>query len=255
MTVDVGVCMVPSRKQKDQTMTTSKSTETSTTTTRRTRTPSAKKPFTVYFAGDLWTHKDLIGNSLLGEFIRKISRGRYECILPQDLEEPVHRTVDIRNLDLKHVMTCDMAIFNFVEFMYAKMLDVPCLILRTDFRSAGEGGQDQDPWNLMATHWPRTEVLKLHGMVEYQTSKDKARHGAAALAATIKTLYRKLASQVVDGLDRVRQQSPLITDPQQLRTIYNWAVQCPGSGYPDLFADTEVSALLDRKVKKGLLAD
>lgn len=223
----------------------------------------AKKPFTVYFAGDLWTHKDLIGNALLGEYIRKISRGRYECVLPQDLEEPVHRTVDIRNLDLKHVMTCDMAIFNFdganldagtvVEFMYAKMLDVPCLILRTDFRSAGEGGQDQDPWNLMATHWPRTAVLKLHAMVEYQTSKNKTRQGAAALAATIKNLYRKIAVQVIDGLDRVRTQPPLITDSTQLRTIYDWAVQCPGAGYPSLFADTEVSALLGRKVEKNLL--
>ncbi len=63
--------------------------------------------------------------------------------------------MDIRNVDLKHVMTSDMAIFNFdganldsgtvVEFIYAKMLDVPCVLLRTDFRSAGEGNADQDP--------------------------------------------------------------------------------------------------------------
>ena len=129
-----------------KTANTSITTSSSTATTKK---RTAKKPFTVYLAGDLWTHKDLIGNALLGEYIKKVSRGRYECVLPQDLEEPVHRTVDIRNLDLKHVMICDMAIFNFdgsnldagtvVEFMYAKMLDVPCLILRTDFRSAGEG--------------------------------------------------------------------------------------------------------------------
>lgn len=235
-------------------------TSNSTSTTAKTRTPT-KKPFTVYLAGDLWTHKDLIGNALLGEYIRKVSKGRYECVLPQDLEEPVQRTVDIRNLDLKHVMTCDMAIFNFdganldagtvVEFMYAKMIDVPCLILRTDFRSAGEGGQDQDPWNLMATHWPRTQVLKLHGMVEYQTSKKGT---TSSLSRTINNLYRKMAAQIVEGLDQVRGEAPLITDPTRLRTIYEWAVQCPGAGYPELFSDADVSKLMSRKVVKGLLA-
>lgn len=220
---------------------------------------SETKPFTVYLAGDLWTHKDLIGNALLGEYIKKVSRGRYECVLPQDLEEPVQRTVDIRNLDLKHVMTCDMAIFNFdganldagtvVEFMYAKMLDVPCLILRTDFRSAGEGGPDQDPWNLMATHWPRTQVLKLHGMVDYQKSKV-----AKDLGKTIKNLYRKMASQIIEGLDLARMEKPLVTDPARLHTLYDWAVQCPGAGYSDLFSKSEVKELLSKKVAKGLLA-
>src|SRR5437870_5344333 len=71
------------------------------------------RPFTIYLAGDLWTHKDLIGNALLAKYIKSVSGGRYVCVLPQDLEEPVHRTVDIRNVDLKHVMTCDLAIFNF----------------------------------------------------------------------------------------------------------------------------------------------
>jgi len=239
-----------------KTANTSITTSSSTATTKK---RTAKKPFTVYLAGDLWTHKDLIGNALLGEYIKKVSRGRYECVLPQDLEEPVHRTVDIRNLDLKHVMICDMAIFNFdgsnldagtvVEFMYAKMLDVPCLILRTDFRSAGEGGQDQDPWNLMATHWPRTQVLKLHGMVDYQTSKV-----AKNLGKTILNLYRKMASQIIEGLDRARMEQPLVTDPARLRTLYDWAVQCPGAGYADLFSESEVNGLLSRKVAKGLLA-
>jgi len=248
--------MMPSRKQRNYIMTTTANTSISTATTK---TRTAKKPFTVYLAGDLWTHKDLIGNALLGEYIKKVSKGRYECVLPQDLEEPVHRTVDIRNLDLKHVMTCDMAIFNFdganldagtvVEFMYAKMLDVPCLILRTDFRSAGEGGQDQDPWNLMATHWPRTQVLKLHGMVDYQTSKV-----AKNLGKTILNLYRKMASQIIEGLDRARLEKPLVTDPARLRVLYDWAVQCPGAGYSDLFSESEVKGLLSKKVGKGLLA-
>jgi nucleoside 2-deoxyribosyltransferase len=217
------------------------------------------RSFSVYLAGDLWTHKDLIGNALLGDFIKKVSRGRYHCVLPQDLEDPVHRTVDIRNVDLKHVMMCDMAIFNFdganldsgtvVEFIYAKMLDIPCVLLRTDFRSAGEGNQDQDPWNLMASHWPRSKVVKIHGMAEYQGAKEPG-----TLARTIDKLYKKMSAQIVEALDAVRQDTPLVSNPERMEMLYGWALQCPGAGYGDLFKPAEVRQLLAGKIAKGLLA-
>ena len=35
------------------------------------------EPFRIYFAGDLFDHKDLIGNSILQSHIEKISEGRY----------------------------------------------------------------------------------------------------------------------------------------------------------------------------------
>jgi len=218
---------------------------------------SRGKTYSVYLAGDLWTHKDLVGNALLGHYIKKVSRGRYLCVLPQDLETPNNRTVDIRNVDLKHVMTCDMAIFNFdgsnldsgtvVEFIYAKMLDIPSVILRTDFRSSGEGGQDQDPWNLMATHWPRSKVLKLHGMAEYQGAKTPG-----ALSSTINNLYMKMARQVVESLDAVREEKPLVT-ADRLNALYDWALDFPGAGYRDLFNQEEVQQLIADKRAKGLL--
>jgi nucleoside 2-deoxyribosyltransferase len=217
------------------------------------------KSFSVYLAGDLWTHKDLIGNALLGDCIKKVSRGRYHCVLPQDLEEPINRTVDIRNVDLKHVMMSDMAIFNFdganldsgtvVEFIYAKMLDIPCVLLRTDFRAAGEGNQEQDPWNLMASHWPRSKVLKLHGMAEYQSAK-----AAGSLAKTIANLYRKMSTQIVEALDSVREEAPLVTNPERMKVLYDWALQCPGSGFSDLFTASDMQQLHQRKMAKGLLA-
>ncbi len=220
------------------------------------KTRSASDSFSVYFAGDLWTHKDLIGNALLGQHIERVSKGRYRCVLPQDLEEPINRTVDIRNVDLKHVMTSDMAIFNFdganldsgtvVEFIYAKMLDVPCLLLRTDFRSAGEGNAEQEPWNLMATHWPRSLVLKLHGMSEYQKAKD------TRLSSTIDRLYRKMAKQVIEGLDAVRKIPPIVS-PELIDVLYNWAIDCPGEGYRELFKLGEVEELLATKAAKALV--
>ncbi|HEY9676634.1 MAG TPA: nucleoside 2-deoxyribosyltransferase [Drouetiella sp.] len=238
-------------------MTTTEKTNTAASKIVGKRTRLAKKPFTVYLAGDLWTHKDLIGNALLGDFIKKVSKGRYECVLPQDLEEPINRSVDIRNYDLKHVMTCDMAIFNFdganldagtvVEFIYAKMLDIPCVILRTDFRAAGEGGEDQDPWNLMATRWPRTQVLKLHGMAEYQGCKTPG-----DVAKTIRTWYRKMAVQIIEQLDNARAEKPLLQNPAQIKAIYDWALRCPGAGYDTLFGDNEVHGLLAAKTAKGL---
>lgn len=90
---------------------------------------ASKKVFTVYLAGDLWNHKDLVGNAILADYINKVSRGRYQCVLPQDLEEPVHRTVDIRNVDLKHdrpvidgchlAGVCDQRLFRagFIELL------------------------------------------------------------------------------------------------------------------------------------------
>ena len=75
-------------------------------------------------------------------------------------------------------MECDLALFNFdgselppgavVEYMYAKMLDIPAVILRTDFRGGGDQDADGDPWNLMASFYPRTRILHLDGMQWYQ---------------------------------------------------------------------------------------
>ena len=39
--------------------------------------------FTIYFAGDLFDHKDLTANLLLADAIRRASEGRYQPILPQ----------------------------------------------------------------------------------------------------------------------------------------------------------------------------
>lgn len=217
-----------------------------------------KSPFTVYLAGDLWSHKDLIGNALLADYINLVSCGKYLCVLPQDLEEPVNRTVDIRNLDLKHVLTSDMAIFNFdganldsgtvVEFIYAKMLDVPCVLLRTNFRAAGEGRGDQDPWNMMASSWPRSKVLRLHGMQEYQN----ARKGTS-LAGTVQKLYLKMAGEIVGALDEVRHEKPVVASRQRLSHIYQWALQCPGAGYEQHFKPDELKQILADKMAKGLL--
>ena len=49
--------------------------------------------YTIYFAGELFDHKHLIGNALLAAHIERLSNGRYRCVLPQDLEQTDSRAV------------------------------------------------------------------------------------------------------------------------------------------------------------------
>ena len=118
-------------------------------------------PYTIYFAGHLFDHKDLAGNALLGAQIDDASAGRFKCVLPQDLEQRDIGPMGIRDQDLNAVVECDLALFNFdgselgsgavVEYMYAKMLDIPTVILRTDFRH----GATSDPTPIPGTSWCR----------------------------------------------------------------------------------------------------
>ena len=40
----------------------------------------------IYFSGSLFNHKDIIGNHLLANTIDHLSGGKYQCLLPQDIE-------------------------------------------------------------------------------------------------------------------------------------------------------------------------
>lgn len=132
----------------------------------------------LYFAGDLFDYKHLVGNALLASAIEKKSNNNIKVLLPQNHEQSNHRATQIRNQDLAMVLESDLALFNFdgtdldsgtvVEFMFAKFLDIPSVILRSDFRNGGDGLKDGDPWNLMATGYPRTSTLIINSMAEYQ---------------------------------------------------------------------------------------
>jgi nucleoside 2-deoxyribosyltransferase len=89
------------------------------------------QPYTIYFAGELFSLKHLIGNALLADAINTLSESRYRCIVPQDLEQRETTALAIRDQDLFHVISCDLGLFHFdgpeldsgtvVEFMVAKM--------------------------------------------------------------------------------------------------------------------------------------
>ncbi len=193
----------------------------------------------IYFAGELFDHKHLAGNALLAAAI-EAAEPNYECVLPQLMEQPEMRAESIRNHDLLQVLSCDLALFNFdgteldsgtvVEFMYAKFLDKPCVILRSDFRAGGDQ-EDGDPWNLMCSFYPRTETVLVNGMAAY--------HDAMAtpgdLHQKLGAMHDGLAQQVVDAFAKACQQPSTIAeagvDPAQ---IQKWAQAFAGKTYQQL---------------------
>ena len=220
-------------------------------------------PYTIYFAGQLFDHKHLAGNALLASHIDNDSQGRYQCILPQDLEQRGIGPMGIRDQDLRAVMECDLALFNFdgseippgavVEYMYAKMLDIPSVILRTDFRGGGDQDAEGDPWNLMASFYPRTRILHLDGMQWYQESL--AQGGDAAEVSA--RYQRRIAAEVIELLDEVRGDEAIMEGGRKgAESTYRWALRLAGGGLTNLASDPRfVRRVVERKIEMGLLSE
>jgi nucleoside 2-deoxyribosyltransferase len=209
-------------------------------------------PRTIYLAGELFSGKHLLGNALLARHIAEVSAGAFQCVLPQDMPQAVSAHA-IRDQDLQGLLGCDAAVFNYdgleldsgtvVEYLFAKFADIPAVLLRTDFRQAGDqaGG---DPWNLMNSFFPRTEKVLVNGMEVYQASLAQGVTSAEAADA----MMRDVAQRVCGALERVLALPPVL--PRALGPgVYEWLVLMPG------FANgAEDSAGLYReKVAKGLL--
>ena len=219
--------------------------------------------YTVYFAGDLFDHKHLAGNELLAGAVDRRSGGRYACVLPQDLEQSTERMVDIRNQDLMQVMACDLGLFNFdgtdldsgtvVEFMMAKMLDIPSVLLRSDFRASGDQEREGDDWNLMCSFYPRSRKVQFNAMAWYHEARRNL--GPDSTAGTWSDrLYGRMADAVIEALDAVRAEpSVLGGDEARISAVYAWAARFPGSGFDALCGPGFVEKTIEGKRRKGLL--
>ena len=210
----------------------------------------------IYFAGDLFNHKDLIGNLLLSEAIEKESSGRFICVVPQHLEQSTNRSIDIRNSDLREVVKADLILLNFdgteldsgtvIEFLFAKALDIPAVILRSDFRAAGDQERG-DPWNLMCSGYPRTRTVSLNAMSWYQEAWNKG----GGTSAILDRFYRKLSKKINAELDLVLKEPSVFDNEKMLSNVYEWALRFPGNGFSDLFTKEELLNLLISKQNKG----
>lgn len=231
------------------------------------------KIYTVYFGGELFSTKHLLGNAVLAEAVRARSGRRFQPLLPQVLEQRDTTAHAIRDQDIRALLSCDLGLFHYdgpeldagtvVEFMFAKFADIPAVLLRTDFRGSGEISASGEPWNLMTSFYPRTVSVILDAMVMFQ--KHLARPtplspsipptqdgGESSGLVAAQKMIEQTADAVVAALDRVLATSPIL--PPHLRgPVYQWLSAMPGfKNAPDEIA-VELLALCEWKQEQGLL--
>jgi nucleoside 2-deoxyribosyltransferase len=202
----------------------------------------------VYFAGELFNAKHLLGNAGLAAAIQRRSNRQFVCVLPQTMESREEGAHFIRDEDLEHLICSDLSIFNFdgseidsgtvVEFLVAKFADIPALLLRTDFRRGGDQGQD--PWNLMLSFYPRTKTCCLDSMALYKTALTQGQDPSSAAD----WMLDQIAAQVVKELEQLVQLKPIL--PSKLtNSVHDWLVQFPGFRSPESI--TRIRQALARK--------
>ena len=225
-----------------------------------------KEALNIYFAGELFDHKHLTGNAILASYINKAGAGKYKVILPQDAECGIERAVEIRDSDLRLLLESDIALFNFdgtdldsgtvAEFMFAKMLDIPSVILRTDFRLAGDQKGIGDKWNLMCSFYPRTEPVSINAMELYHHAHSR-KHGKTCDCETlfpIDIFYNKIAGMLIKSFDKVRRRKSIFgKDNDKLNAAYSLAVSFPGEAFRKSCGKPEkIRGLIEAKRRKGI---
>ena len=226
----------------------------------------------MYFAGELFDIKHLAGNAILAESIFAQSKGKYQCHLPQDFEMRGLNPHVIRDQDIEALFESDLAVFNFdgteldsgtvVEFMLAKFADIPSVLLRSDLRAAGDqGSAKKDPWNLMASFYPRTEVVRTLSLIDYRVLQQKTFNKNPSVATrlfghhaskTAEAVGQELSKRVIKALDNVVKIPPVLK-PELRANVYAWIAQMPGlKGRPKALHE-KLATILAHKVERGLL--
>jgi nucleoside 2-deoxyribosyltransferase len=208
----------------------------------------------VYFAGELFSSKHLVGNAALADAIADVSNLNFTCVLPQALEDRAMSAQEIRDNDIVTLIGCDLALFNFdgpeldsgtvTEFMFAKFADIPSLLLRTDFRRAGDQGED--PWNLMMSFYPRTRTLCLNSMEIY---KNALSAGLPPVPAG-QTLIEQIAKAAVKELELLSQLAPAIPN-EFAEPVFRWLSKMPGF-YSSKSEEKVMAALAQKKASRLL---
>lgn len=204
----------------------------------------------VYFAGGLFDHKELTGNLLLAAKINELAGDRYLVLLPQDYESAQTDAVSVRNNDYKLLLECDLIVANFdgveldsgtvAEFMCAKMVDMPGVLLRTDFRNGVERPGAIVPWNLMISAYPRTVNVIINGMDEL-----------VAQNRELEKYHTAIAERIITAMDEVTEMQSVLPK-EALVQHYQQTLRLLGGGMIDLFSETELEALVDQKIKNGI---
>jgi len=232
-------------------------------------------PYMVYSAGGLFMQDELTTNVLLKEAVWRLSKGKYEFFLPQSFELQQIDQPDmesfIRNKDLLNVLKSDIVLVRFdglelesgtvVEFVFAKSLGKPTVILRCDFRR--QSGTDRsEPYNLMAMNWPRTISVHLDSFrlwAEILSAErqaigdwDNFQDNLRAEHSTIQKSVDQIAVNVIAAMDQaIDMDSPFPPDFQEL--VYRASRYSPGSGFEEMLPEDELEAIIQNLRQNGTL--
>ncbi len=231
--------------------------------------------YTVYAAGGLFTQHELTTNVFIKDSVWRQSDGKFELILPQsnelrELDRPDIASY-IRNIDLAIIVKSDLVLARFdgleldagtvVEFMLAKFLGKPTVILRSDSR--GLGGESMDePYNLMLKNWPRTTEVHYDSFIKFTggfAEEGKMLGNAPTFQATIKaelkTVMRgidEIAQEIIGGLETVLEmKSPYPDEYQEI--VYKIIRHSPGSGFEQLISEDDLTKLVKKFRESGTL--
>lgn len=202
-----------------------------------------------YFAGGLFSHKEQIGNFLLAEAIRTRSHGLRRALLPQNGSEDSNEPLQVRDDDYALILQSDLALFNFdgddvdsgtaAEFVAARMLDLPCVLLRTDFRPSGFSNADGVPWNLMMSGFPRTVSRWINTLPAFQRA-----------AGDSDSFYSWLADEVLRMMDEACAAPPLIKSAEEALPVYRHWIHAVGGALPERFPEERLRAILEKKFSR-----
>lgn len=232
---------------------------------------STNQTYTFYFGGELFSGKHLLGNAVLAEAIFQRSQGRYQAVLPQNLEQRDTTPHAIRDQDIRALLACDLGLFHYdgpeldsgtvVEFMFAKFADIPAVLVRSDFRNGGDQAGVGDPWNLMSSYFPRTANVVLDAMALYQQGLAARVPGNATEKGALEdnrsgraghAMIEATADAILLAFDKVVALPPVL--PATMReTVYHWLALMPGFKQGEEAQVAELLARCAAKQAKGLL--
>jgi nucleoside 2-deoxyribosyltransferase len=238
-------------------------------------TANAAGPYTIYSVGGLFTQDELATNIMIKEAVWRLSNGKFQLFLPQSRElqelDQANLEAYIRNTDLLEVVKADILLVRFdgleldsgtvVEYMLARSLGKPTVILRSDFRSVSFLPLCA-PYNSMVKNWPRTMEIHLNSFAIWAElfSAERLAHGEgeslqglmSAELATLQKSVDEVARQVIAALEAViEMESPY--PPEYQEVVYQAARFSPGSGFDQLLTASELSEIIQRLRRNGTL--
>ena len=227
--------------------------------------------YMVYAAGGLFTQHELATNVLIKEAVWRLSNGIFQLVLPQSKELKELDAAYLRNADLLHVVKADIVLARFdgleldsgtvVEFMMAKSLGKPTVILRCDCRRSSGQGIDE-PYNLMVKSWPRTVEVHIDSVVSYMGLLAEERKALGdegtfqdIMKAELNAIQKgvdEIAKKIIDGLEAViKMKSPY--PPAYQEIVYEASRYSPGGGFDQLLTEYELGEVIQRLRRNGTL--